>query len=67
MKRVKSDSAAAGVINRDGKKMVEIDNHCQNHDQPGSLPSLRKRPAGYNAGYDKVKYEVDALAEYHLS
>ncbi len=64
---MKSDSAAVRIINRDSQKMVEIDNHCQDHDQPGILPSLSKRPAGNNAGYDKVKYEVDARADYHMS
>ena len=55
MERMEPDTAAIRIVDRIGKEMIKIDDHCRNHDKPGISPLFRKRHSGNDARYDKVK------------
>ncbi len=59
MKRMKSNAAAVGVVNRIGEEMIEVHEHRGQHDEPGPAPLLAEEKPRHGPGNSRVKDEMD--------
>lgn len=58
VQRMKSDTAAAGVVNGIGEKVIEVDEHRAEHDEPGTAPARAKEEPRHRPGDGGVEHEM---------
>ena len=65
MQRMKADAAPLRIVNRVGEEMIQVDEQCRNHDQPG----LPERPSvecpGNERGREGVQNEMNDGSNGH--
>ena len=65
VKWMESNTAAVGVVNRVGEQMIEVYQHCGEHDERGSAPLFAEEEPRYGPGHSGVKNEMDNRRERH--
>jgi hypothetical protein len=56
---MKANATALRIVYRRGQKMIKIDQHGQEHDEPGALPAVREAEARYHCGDNDMQQAVN--------
>jgi len=60
MQRMKTYTAAPGIVYGISKKMIDIHQHSGNHDHIGGLPLFSEKQKRHDCRDDKMQCNVDA-------
>lgn len=55
---MKSDAATVWIVNRIGEKVIEVDEHRGEHDEPSPAPSAAKENPRHGSGNSRVKNQM---------
>jgi hypothetical protein len=58
MEGMEPDAASGGVVDGRGEQVVEVDEHGEQHHEPGSRPRRAEEQRGDEAGHGDVEGEV---------
>ena len=67
MQRMKADTATTWIVHRIGQEMIQVDQHCTHHDQPGFQERFGIDNPSDGRRYREVQNHVDDLSNQFVS